>query len=179
MPTEDETTANGLNLPAIGIPTDWASQYRENFKKLQQMLFGGSSDLEVQSVTAEVLESENVEADDLVVFRVGGDVVAGGTIRQFDGGGLEVDSDGRLRVTEPPDGDWDGMSNPATADLDMDGYNVEDAGTVAGGTVRGEDEWEPPVYETLEDAEASADQMRQGGFVWVEEEQRYYYEDGN
>lgn len=42
--------------------------------------------------------------------------------------------------------------------------------------LRANDRQEPPTYATRSDVPTD---MRAGGFVWVEDEQRYYYEDGN
>jgi len=44
------------------------------------------------------------------------------------------------------------------------------------GGVRIDARLEPPTYATLSDVPTD---MRQGAFAWVEDEQRYYFEDGN
>ena len=87
--TSDErtTTEMDFNLPGIGIHTDWATQYRANFKKLDDICTG----------------FEQIWA--LNTVRVTGPVtgVPDQHIENFSGTNLEVDADGNLNATEATD----------------------------------------------------------------------------
>ena len=87
--TSDETTTDALqlNLPGIGIVTDWATQYRQNFIAIDDYLSGTK------------------EVPSLAVTEVGGGVIGDhpvgqDTLTDFTGTGLYIDSTGALNVNE-------------------------------------------------------------------------------
>lgn len=88
MTSQDTNTSTiGLNLPGIGIVTNWATQYRENFQQLDAIFAG----------------SEEVPA--MAVQEIGGSIVGDhpanqDTITDLTGSGLFIDSTGTLQVNE-------------------------------------------------------------------------------
>lgn len=88
MTSEDTTTSNvGLNLPGIGVRTNWATQYRENFQQLDAIFAGN-----------EVVPA--IAANEIGGSLVGDHPEGQDTITDFVGSGLFVDSSGTLNAFE-------------------------------------------------------------------------------
>ena len=88
MTSEDTTTSNvGLNLPGIGVRTNWATQYRENFQQLDAIFAGN-----------EVIPA--IAANEIGGSLVGDHPEGQDTITDFVGSGLFVDSTGTLNTQQ-------------------------------------------------------------------------------
>lgn len=83
MTSEDTTTSNvGLNLPGIGVRTNWATQYRENFQQLDAIFAGN-----------EVIPA-------IAANEIGGGIAGQSAITNLVGSGLFVDDSGTLNAFE-------------------------------------------------------------------------------
>lgn len=83
--SQDTTTDGiGLNLPGIGIVTDWATQYRQNFEQIDDIMQGYE------------------EVPGFATARIEGQVTNSGTafIENFQGQNLNIDDLGNLNAEE-------------------------------------------------------------------------------
>jgi len=110
---EDNTDNKGLNLPAIGAVTDWASQYRQNFIDIDDALKNVFTD----RIAKPIVEAAVIE----------GDVVGGEELTKIDGAGLGINDDGELVLTAEFDG-IEGLTNPLVENVDADGFDIENVG---------------------------------------------------